>query len=121
MIAVFIVVLVLSFWNFMTIAHEVEDMESAAIELSLAADIEIKFLKMISAAREFVQKEDTKSETETRNYSEQLLGAIAAAKKGITIESHQTLILEAEEAFKSYFADFEIVTKLKHEHAAYIT
>ena len=55
MIAVFIVVLVLSFWNFMTIAHEVEEMESAAIELSLAADIEIKFLKMISAAREFVQ------------------------------------------------------------------
>ncbi|MBT5498642.1 MAG: methyl-accepting chemotaxis protein [Alphaproteobacteria bacterium] len=120
-IAVFIVVLALSFWNFVTIGHEVEEMESAAIELSLAADIEIKFLKMIRAAREFVQKGDTKSETETRKYSEQLLGAIEAAKKGITIESHQALILEVEEAFKSYFADFEIVTKLKHEHDTYIT
>jgi CHASE3 domain sensor protein len=49
-IAVFIVVLALSFWNFVTIGHEVEEMESAVIELSLAADIETKFLKMIRAA-----------------------------------------------------------------------
>lgn len=49
-IAVFIVVLALSFWNFVTIDHEVEEMESAVIELSLAADIETKFLKMIRAA-----------------------------------------------------------------------
>lgn len=33
-IAVFIVVLALSFWNFVTIDHEVEEMESAVIELS---------------------------------------------------------------------------------------
>jgi len=56
-----------------------------------------------------VQKGDTKSETETRKYSEQLLGAIESAKKGITTESHYALILEVEEAFKNYFADFEIV------------
>ena len=49
-IAVFIVVLALSFWNLVTIGHEVEEMESAVIELSLAADIETKFLKMIRAA-----------------------------------------------------------------------
>ena len=49
-IAVFIIVLALSFWNFVTIDHEVEEMESAVIELSLAADIETKFLKMIRAA-----------------------------------------------------------------------
>ena len=56
-----------------------------------------------------MQKGDTKSETETRKYSEQLLGAIKAAKKVITSVSHQALILEVEEAFKNYFADFEIV------------
>ena len=49
-IAVFIVVLALSFWNFVTIGHEVEEMECAVIELSLAADIETKFLNMIRAA-----------------------------------------------------------------------
>ena len=56
-----------------------------------------------------MQKGDTKSETETRKYSEQLLGAIKVAKKVITSVSHQALILEVEEAFKNYFADFEIV------------
>ena len=56
-----------------------------------------------------MQKGDTKSETETRKYSKQLLGAIEAAKKGITTESHQALILEVEEAFKNHFANFEIV------------
>ena len=50
----------------------------------------------------------------------QLLGAIAAAKKGITVESLHALILEVEEAFKSYFTDFKIVTKLKREHDTYI-
>ena len=56
-----------------------------------------------------MQKGDTKSETGTRKYSEQLLSTIESAKKGITTESHQALILEVEEAFKNYFADFEIV------------
>lgn len=56
-----------------------------------------------------MQKGDTKSETETRKYTEQLLGAIKAAKKVITSVSHQALFLEVEEAFKNYFADFEIV------------
>ncbi len=56
-----------------------------------------------------MQKGDTKSETETRKYSEQLLGTNKAAKIVITSVSHQALILEVEEAFKNYFADFEIV------------
>lgn len=120
-IAVFMVVLALSFWNFVTIEHEVKEMESAAVELSLAANVEIKFLRMIRAAREFVQKGDTASETATIKYSKQLREAIRAAKKGITVEAHQALILEIEEAFENYFNDFKIVTKLKHQHHKYIT
>ncbi|MBC8452007.1 MAG: hypothetical protein H8D70_02170, partial [Rhodospirillaceae bacterium] len=120
-IAVFMVVLALSFWNFVTIEHEVKEMESAAVELSLAANVEIKFLRMIRAAREFVQKGDTASETATIKYSKQLREAIRAAKKGITVEAHQALILEIEEAFENSFNDFKIVTTLKHQHHKYIT
>lgn len=119
-VAVFLMVIALSYWNFVKIEHEVHEMEAAAIELELAAKIELQFLKMIRAAREFVQKGDDASEAQTKKFEAETRKALANARSGIKIESHIKLIDEIEVAFENYIADFNKVVKLKHHHDEFI-
>ena len=119
-IAVFLIVIGWSFFNFVVVVEEVHEMEEAAEELALAADIEIKFLKMIRAAREFVQKGDDASEALTRKYADETRQAIAAAAEGIKIPSHLELVGEINGAFKSYVERFGQVVGIKRHHDEFI-
>lgn len=114
-IAVFLLVLALAYWNFVKVGHEIEEMEDAAVELALAADIELKFLKMSRAARAFVQKGDKASEDATHKYEKATADALEHAKDGIKLEESLELISGIKTAFLSYAKDFQIVAQKKHE------
>ncbi len=113
-ILIFTVVAALSYWNFVKVGHEVHEMEDAAEELALSADIELKFLKMSRAARAFVQKGDEDSETASHKYEKETAEAIENAKAGIKDASHLDIIAEIETSFKSYSENFLIVAEKKH-------
>lgn len=114
-IAVFVFVTGLTYLNFVKVGHEVEEMEEAAEELALAANIELKFLKMSRAARAFVQKGDKESEDAVHKYEKETTLALEQAKAGIKIEDHLKLVSEIETAFKSYAKDFQVVAEKNHE------
>ena len=120
-VVIFLIVIALSFWNFVRIGHEVHEMEEAALELELAAKVELQYLKMIRAVREFVQKGDDASEAQTQMFAAETRKAIANAQAGIKIESHLALIAEISEHFEKYMTSFEKVAKLKHHHDDYIS
>ena len=120
-IVIFMGIIVLSFVSFVTISHEVEEMETAAEELALAANVEVKFLKMIRAARQFVQKGDDASEAETKKYAAEMREAIAAAKEGLVIPSHLAKVEEIDEAFEKYLDRFHHVIEVKHHHDKFIS
>ncbi|MEQ8506578.1 MAG: HAMP domain-containing methyl-accepting chemotaxis protein [Rhodospirillales bacterium] len=120
-ISVFLVVIGLAYSALVTISHEVEEMEIAAQELALASKIEIQFLKMTRAARQFVQKGDAASEKEANAFAEKTRDAIDRARKGIVIPEHRAKVDVIGEAFASYVENFKVVAKLQHEHDSYIT
>jgi len=119
-IAVFLVVIGLSYAALVKIGHEVEEMEVAAQELALAANVELQFLKMSRAAREFVQKGDAASEALTAKYSDGMRAALAAAKAGVGVDAHRAVIAAIETAFDHYAVGFAKVAKLRHDHDTYI-
>ena len=114
-ILIFCIVLGLAYTNFVLVGHEIEKMEEAAEELSLAADIELKFLKMSRAARAFVQKGDKASEDATHKYEKETMDVLELAKKRIKVEGHLKTVLEIEAAFNSYVGGFKVVAEKKHE------
>ena len=119
-IAVLAIVSTLSYTHFVTVGHEVEEMELAAEELALAANLEVQFLKMTRAARQFVQKGDDASEAQTKEFAAKTHKAITAAKAGMKIAKHAAQVEEIQKAFVSYEAGFFEVTKLQHEHDSLI-
>ncbi|MEQ9172378.1 MAG: HAMP domain-containing methyl-accepting chemotaxis protein [Rhodospirillales bacterium] len=119
-VTVFLIVIGLSYGALVKIGHEVEEMETAAVELALAANVELQFLKMSRAAREFVQKGDAASEAMTAKYSDEMRKSLTAAQAGITIEAHRAVIVEINKAFEHYADGFGQVAKLRHDHDAYI-
>lgn len=119
-ISVFLVVMGLSYAALVKIGHEVEEMETAAEELALAANVELQFLKMSRAAREFVQKGDAASETLTAKFSDEMRKALAAAQTGIVIEAHRAVVAAIGTAFDHYVDGFGKVAKLRHDHDTYI-
>jgi len=114
-ILIFSVVLGLAYLNFTEVGDQVEKMDMAAEELALAANIELKFLKMSRAARAFVQKGDEASENATRKYEKEAALAIKEAKAGIVNEEYLKLISEIETAFVSYAKGFQVVAEKKNE------
>ena len=119
-ISVFLVVIGLSYSALVKIDHEVAEMEAAADELALAANVELQFLKMSRAAREFVQKGDAASEALTAKHSDEMRKALAAARTGITSEAHRAVIAATDTAFGHYADGFAKVAKLRHDHDTYI-
>lgn len=119
-ISVFLVVIGLSYGALVKIGHEVAEMETAAEELALAANVELQFLKMTRAAREFVQKGDAASEALTAKHSNEMRKALAAAQMGIAVEAHRAVVAAIETAFGHYADGFGKVAKLRHDHDAYI-
>ena len=119
-ISVFLVVIGLSYSALVNIDHEVAKMEAAADELALAANVELQFLKMSRAAREFVQKGDAASEALTAKHSDEMRKALAAARTGITNEAHRAVIAAIDTAFGHYADGFAKVAKLRHDHDTYI-
>ena len=120
-IAVFLVVIGLAYQALVTINHEVEEMEVAAQELALTSEIEISFLKMTRAAREFVQKGDDASERSANLHADEVRKALAAAQEGIKIPAHQKQVGVIANAFETYAKGFKEVARLQHEHDTYIT
>lgn len=114
-IGIFVLVLALAYSHFVKIGHEVEEMETAAEELAMAANIELKFLKMSRAARAFVQKGDQKSEEATRKYQLETAAAIEKAEAEIKIEDHLILVSEIRAAFNGYISGFDVVTEKQHK------
>ncbi len=114
-ICIFTVVLALTYWNFVRVGHEVEEMEEAAEELALAANIELQFLKMSRAARAFVQKGDKESEDAARKYQIATTEALTRAFNTITNEEHLKMISDIQVAFEKYTMGFQTVTEKKHE------
>jgi len=119
-IVIFLVVIVLSYANFVKVGHEVEEMEASAQELALAAAMEVQFLKMTRAARQFVQYGDDASEEQTKKYEVSTLKAIAEAKAGIANPEHLKKVEELEHAFQGYAENFKKVGALKHEFDALV-
>jgi methyl-accepting chemotaxis protein len=119
-ISVFLVVIALAYVNFVKIGHEVEEMETAAKELALAANVEVQFLKLTRAAREFVQKGDAASEAQAKKNAAGMTQALIAAKGAIASAEHKALLSEIQAAFKPYASGFLKVAALRHEHDALI-
>jgi hypothetical protein len=120
-IAVFLAVIGLAYGAFVKIGHQVEEMEVAAEELALVSNVELQFLKMTRAAREFVQKGDAASERQANKHAQDTRAALAAAKAGISVASHRAKIDEITTAFEHYVEGFAEVAKLQHEHDTYIS
>ncbi len=119
-IAVFLVVIALAYVNFVKVGHEVEEMETAAKELSLAANVEVQFLKLTRAAREFVQKGDAASEAQAKQNAAAMTKAVSAAKDAVSSAKHKVLLSEIEMAFKPYASGFLKVATLRHAHDSLI-
>ena len=115
-VAIMAVVAILSYTNFVTVSHEIEELVKVADEAAEVAHIEAEFLKLRSHAREFASLGHEKDAKEVDKIAKELAPAI---KKLIEDVKHQPKILakatHLNKEFNIYIKDFEKAKVLEHE------
>jgi len=115
-LAIMVVISVVSFIQFSTVNHEVEQFAELAGEVQLIEKVEIDFLKLVSIAQHFALTKDEKDAEKASLATKKILKELATLGERLRSEKHRKVLKEMIEATKEYGHEFEQLVKMVHEH-----